>query len=223
MNGRTVGSMSRLAVAAALMIASTLACAAQPVADAATDLPAPRIREAFRPIEAPTYRDALQRWRTPQDVNAWIGATFEYDAQRALLLSETQRAAGPSPAIHAPEDFYANPRGICVDLARFAVETLRGIAPDVQAKYLMIEFDPVMLSGNVLRRHWVASYERDGQRYFFADSKWPGHVDGPYATTEAFLDAYAKYRQRTIISFRELDSYQRRMKTKAAAPRTQAQ
>jgi len=223
MKDRIGGSMVRLAVAAALMFASTIACAAQPVADAASDLPAPRARETFRPVEAPTYRDALQRWRTPQDVNAWIGATFEYDAQRALLLSETQRAAGSSPAIHAPEDFYANPRGICVDLARFAVETLRTIAPDARAKYLMIEFDPVTLSGNVLRRHWVASYERDGQRYFFADSKRPGHVEGPYASTEAFLETYAKYRQRTIVSFRELDSYQRRMKTKAMAQRTQAQ
>jgi len=208
--------MLRLAVVA-FVIASTITYSAQPMAEAASDQPAPRAREAFRPVEAPTYLDALQRWRTPQDVNAWIGATFEYDSGRALLLSETQRAAGSSPAIHAPEDFYANPRGICVDLARFAVETLRTIAPDVQAQYLMLEFDPVVLSGNVLRRHWIASYEQNGQRYFFADSKRPGHVDGPYANTEAFVATYAKYRQRAIVSFRELNSYQRRTKPKAAA------
>jgi len=205
----------RSALAAAAMAFSALLGAAAPPIDPASDTPEPRLREGFRTVEAPTYRDALQRWRTPQDVNAWIGAAFEYDAQRALLLSETQRAAGPSPSIHAPEHFHANPHGICVDLARYAVETLRAIAPDAAAKYLMIEFDPVTLSGNVLRRHWIATYERDGQRYFFADSKRPGHIDGPYASTQAFLDAYAMYRQRSIVSFRELDSYQRRTRTAA--------
>jgi len=203
------------------MLCSALARADTPAIARSSDFPEPLPRETFRVVEAPHYRDALQRWRTPEDINAWIGATFEYDVQRALLLSETQRAAGASPSIYAPEEFHANPRGICVDLSRYAVETLRAIAPHLFAKYVMIEFDPLTLSGNVLRRHWVATYERDGQRYFFADSKRPGHIDGPYATTEAFLDAYAKYRERSIVSFRELDSYQRRMQAKAAAQRLQ--
>lgn len=206
----------RSALAAAAMACSTLLGAAAPAVDPASDSPEPRLRASFHVIEAPTYRDALQRWRGPQDINAWIGAAFEYDARRALLLSETQRAAGASPSIHAPEHFHANPRGICVDLARYAVETLRAIAPEVEAKYLMIEFDPVTLAGNVLRRHWIASYERDGQRYFFADSKRPGHIAGPYASTQAFVDAYATYRRRSIVSFREIDSYQRRMRTKTS-------
>jgi hypothetical protein len=47
----------------------------------------------------------------------------------------------------------------------------------------MIEFDPVSLAGNTLRRHWIASYERNGMRYFFADSKRPGHIAGPYPGT----------------------------------------
>jgi hypothetical protein len=214
--------MLRSALAAVVMAVSVLARADAPALDPSSDFPEPRVRDAFHAVAAPTYRDALERWRTPQDVNAWIGARFEYDAPRALLLSETQRAAGTAPSIHAPADFHADPRGICVDLARFAVETLRAIAPQLDAKYLMIEFDPVTLSGNVLRRHWVATYEDGGQRYFFADSKRPGHIDGPYASTEAYLEAYARYRQRTIVAFRTLDSYQRRMKTKAAEQRQQA-
>lgn len=213
----------RAPLAAAFTLVVGLACATQPSTDPGSDRPEPRLRESFRPVAASTYREALQFWHTPQDVNVWIGAHFEYDAERALLLSETQRAAGVASTIYAPEDFFAKPQGICVDLARFAVETLRTIAPGVKAQYLMIEFDPVTLSGNVLRRHWLASFELDGQRYFFADSKRPGHVAGPYASTEAFLDAYARYRQRAIVSFRDLPSYQRRMKTQAARPRMEAQ
>jgi len=33
-----------------------------------------------------------------------------------------------------------------VDLARFAVETLRAVAPETKPRYLMIEFDPVTMA-----------------------------------------------------------------------------
>jgi hypothetical protein len=102
-----------------------------------------------------------------------------------------------------------------VDLSRFAVETLRQVDPSANASYLMIEFAPVTIAGNTLRLHWVASYRRDGQWYFFADSKRPGHLAGPYATVQAFIDDYAAYRGRTIVAFKELPSYQRRQRSLA--------
>lgn len=132
-----------------------------------------------------------------------------------MLLSETQRAQKAGPPIYPPAEFFAVPKGICVDLSRFAVETLRAVAPELKARYVMIEFDPVALRGNTLRRHWVAAFERDGKRYFFADSKRPGHIAGPYASTQAYLDDYAKYRGRQIVAFRELESFMRRTKTPA--------
>ena len=105
------------------------------------------------------------------------------------------------------------------EIAAADAATLRALAPALKARYVMIEFDPVAIRGNTLRRHWVAAFERDGKRYFFADSKRPGHIAGPYASTQAYLDDYAKYRGREIVAFRELETYLRRAKTPAAKQR----
>ena len=185
-------------------------------ADPASDAPETSIAYGGRYTQAASYADTLRLWRGPDDVNAWIGARFEYDLPRAVELSETQRQANGRMPIHAPEALFAAPKGVCVDLARFAVETLRAIAPEARAAYVMIEFDPVSISGNTLRRHWVASFERDGKRYFFADSKRPGHIAGPYGSTQEFIDEYATYRGRRIVSFREVDSFERKARTPAA-------
>jgi hypothetical protein len=60
--------------------------------------------------------------------------------------------------------------------------------------------------------HWLASYRREGRSYFFADSKRPGHIAGPYADVQEFINEYAKYRGRAIVSFRELESFQRKQR-----------
>jgi hypothetical protein len=186
------------------------ACAAvPPTADPASDAPEGPRAAAPGYRAAPSYAEALRHWRTAEDVNAWIGARFEYDMARALRLSETQRSRGGRLPIHDPEAFYESPRGVCVDLARFGVETLRAIDPAAKPAYLMIEFAPVSVAGNTLRRHWVAAYQRDGRHYFFADSKRPGHIAGPYASTQAFVDDYARYRGREIVAHRERATYER--------------
>lgn len=198
-----------------LLVAFLAACIAPAAAtDPASDAPdGPRPQVVFK--DAASYTQALQVWRTPEDVNAWIGAKFHYDMPRAMLLSENQRGkSGPLP-IHPPHEFFAAPSGICVDLSRFAVETLRQIDPDAKARYLMIEFAPVTVSGNTLRMHWVAAFVRDGQYYFFADSKRPGHLAGPYASPAQFIAEYSTYRNRQIVAFRELDSFQRKQRALA--------
>lgn len=189
--------------------------AATPNADPNSDAPEHRPPAAVVTGMPGSYEAALRAWRTAEDVNVWIGARFEYDLPRAAQLSESQRAQTGRVAIPAPAQFFTNPSGVCVDLARFAVETLRTIDPASRPAYLMIEFDPVVVSGNILRRHWVASYQRDGQWYFFADSKRPGHVAGPYATAQQFIDDYAGYRGRSIVSYRNLESFERKLKQQA--------
>lgn len=188
------------------------------VADPASDAPDGADAALFGPVMATlpaSYAEAMSVWRTPSEVNAWIGARFEYDHQRALQLSESQRASGPRIRIHEPELFFERPAGVCVDLARFAVETLRTVAPAANPAYLVIEFDPVIVSGHTLRRHWIVQFEVDGKLYFFADSKRPGYLAGPYQSTQQFIDQYAQYRQRRIVSFRVLPSYERRLRQKA--------
>ena len=74
---------------------------------------------------ADSYEHALQVWKTPEDINAWIAANFSYDMARAMRLSETQRAKNAQFSIYTPSEFFDTKAGVCVDLSRFGVETLR--------------------------------------------------------------------------------------------------
>jgi len=213
--GDHVLRLKLLAIAAAL-VAVTGCAVGPPMADPASDAPEPG-HAPPRPLanDAASYAEALQRWRTPEDVNAWIGARFEYSLPRAMLLSETQRSRQGSLPIPPADEFFAAPKGVCVDLSRFAVDTLRRIDSSTEPTFLLIEFAPVTIAGNTLRRHWLASFRRDGKLWFFADSKRPGHIAGPYDSTEAFIADYAAYRGRTIVGFRELATHQRKLRTAA--------
>lgn len=206
--------MSRGSCLAAWLAVALAACGTLPgTADPASDAPEAG-RAAMAPYKsAASYAEALQAWRTAEDVNAWIGARFEYDMPRAMQLSENQRARSPLP-VHAPADFFLAPRGVCVDLARFGVETLRAIDPAARPAYLMIEFDPVAIAGNTLRRHWVALYRTERGHFVFADSKRPGHLAGPYASAAQFVEEYARYRGRRIVAYRELETFERQVRTR---------
>jgi hypothetical protein len=164
---------------------------------------------------ADSYEGALQVWETPEDINAWVAAHFTYDMQRALRLAETQKAKNERISIYTPAEFFDAKTGVCVDLSRFGVETLKRIDPQSEPKYLMIEFDPVQIGGNTLRLLWLVSFKRGGRVFFFADSKRPGHMAGPYNNVQGFIDDYAHYRGRKIVAFEELESYQRKRRTEA--------
>ena len=205
----------RTTIAAFLAVLLTACSAVPDVAGSRSDAPDVRTatRDSFK--EASSYAEALTLWHNADDVNAWIGAKFQYDVARAMQLSETQRTLNGRMPIPSPERFFSAPNGVCVDLSRFAVETLRAVEPETKPTYIMIEFDPLSLGGNVLRRHWVVSFKRGDEYFFFADSKRPGHIAGPYASTQAFIDEYARYRERKIVSFRALESYERKVRTLA--------
>lgn len=160
------------------------------------------------------YDHAVHVWKTPEEINAWIAANFSYDTARAIQLSATQRARNGSIAIHEPAAFFETGSGVCVDLARFGVETLRRIAPQSDPQYLMLELEPARIQGNTLRLHWLVSFKRDGKSYFFADSKRPGRIAGPYDDVRAFIDGYA-YDGRKVLAFREVDTYEKTRRTRA--------
>jgi len=161
---------------------------------------------------ADSYEHALQVWKTPEAISAWIAHNFSYDMARAMRLSETQRARNNPFSIYTPSEFFAIKGGVCIDLSRFGVETLRSIDPQSDPKYLMIEFAPMDITGNTLRLHWLVSFKRDGQTYFFADSKRPGHIAGPYKDATEFIRDYEQYRGRKILAFREVESYKKRQR-----------
>ncbi|MBK9135388.1 MAG: hypothetical protein IPM15_13875 [Betaproteobacteria bacterium] len=210
-----------VAIAATTLTPAANAQSADPFSDAPEGArpAAPASPDAAAALDVATYDGALARWRSAAHIEAWLGQHFRYDTARAARLSETQRQREGTLPIIEPPAFFARPSGVCVDVARFGVETLRRIAPGTQARYLMIEFDPVTLSGQTLRRHWVAVYEADGRRFFFADSKRPGLVAGPYADTAAFIADYARYRGRRIVAFQERDSFERQQRLlRRAAP-----
>lgn len=173
---------------------------------------APGLTIAFK--TAGTYEEALLIWQTPEDINGWIAANFSYDMARAMQLSETRKTKHEALSIYRPAEFFATKTGICVDLSRFGVETLRRIDPQSDPKYLMVEFGPINIAGNILRLHWLVSFKRDGKIYFFADSKRPGYIAGPYNDTRDFITDYEQYRGRKIVAFRELESYKKTRRTK---------
>ena len=169
---------------------------------------------------ADSYEHALQIWKTPEDISAWVSANFSCDTDRAMRLSETQRAKDKDFPIYTPSQFFATKGGVCVDLSRFGVETLKSIDPQSDPKYLMIEFAPIHVAGNTLRFHWLACFRRDGQAYFFADSKRPGLIAGPHKDAAEFVRDYEQYRGRKILAFREVESYKKQQRTQARKLRT---
>jgi hypothetical protein len=175
------------------------------VASGAADIARPA--GAARPPHS--YADALRHWRRAEDLSAWAAQRFRFDAERALQFSSTQRRVGPPPAITEPEDFFAEPTGICLDLARFAVETLRRVDPAAEARFLMVEFEPVLVDGHELRLHWIAVFRRDARLFFFADSDRPAHLAGPYAGAQDFIADYQVFRGRPVLRHLELDSLRR--------------
>ena len=135
--------------------------------------------------------------------------------RRALRVRPAARAATVRNAAQAFRQL-ADPRaaGLLRRRRRACASTCRASpsrpcgtsTPKPQARYLMIEFAPLQLNGQTLRLHWLATFQRDGQFYFFADSKRPGVIAGPYASTRHFIDDYAAYRGRQIVALSELDS-----------------
>lgn len=199
-----------LALALALL---ALHAAAQDLPDA----PDPGVRRAASPrTGAPaTYAQALVAWKSPEDIARFIDAAFVYDRPRALALGEAPASPAARASIHPPEAMFAAPVGVCVDLARFGVETLNRIDASFAARYVMLEFDPVVIEGRTLRRHWIASFRRDGKLWFFADSRRPGHVAGPYDGVADFVADYARYRGRSVVAWRETDTFLRRTRSLA--------
>ena len=170
-----------------------------------------------------SYAQALGVWKTAEDINEWVAGNFKYDRARAVNLSSNQKDRRKGIPIYEPAEFFETKTGVCVDLARFGVETLNKIDPDSEPKYLMIEFDPIRINGDTFRLHWLVSFKRDGRKYFFCDSKRPGLLAGPFDSTQAFIDEYERYRGRRVVSHREMESYKKKKKLKSVkAKRTKS-
>ena len=164
---------------------------------------------------ADSYNQALDIWKTAEDINNWVAISFIYDKARAIKLSSNQRTKNKGISIYNPSEFFEIKAGVCVDLARFGVETLRIIDPNSDPKYLMIEFEPMQINRNTFRLHWLVSFKRDGMTYFFCDSKRPGYIAGPYKSTQIFISEYEQYRNRKIVAHRELESYKKLRKSQS--------
>jgi len=162
-----------------------------------------------------SYTRALVTWKTAEEINKWVAGSFTYDRARAIELSSDRKNSKKGISIYKPSEFFVNKAGVCVDLARFGVETLKIINPNSDPNYLMIEFDPIQINGHTYRLHWLVSFKKDGKKYFFCDSKRPGFLAGPYNSTQAFINEYEQYRGRKIVAHRELESYKKKRKLKS--------
>ena len=178
-------------------------------------LDVPQDNKVSTQADSINYAQVLKQWKSAKDVNQWIGQNFHYDISRAIALG-SKRENGPKPAIYSAEELYSNKNGICVDLSRFAYETIKKIEPEKETYYLMIDFEPIEIQGSVIRKHWVIAFKENGSFYVMADSKIPGVMSGPYASIESYIKEYEAFRERKIESFKLLNDYKRKQKQKLA-------
>ncbi|MEM7299411.1 MAG: transglutaminase-like domain-containing protein, partial [Bacteroidota bacterium] len=157
------------------------------------------------------YLEILESWDHVDSVNQWIDQYFGYDMSRAIKLGEGS-AERSKTKILTPEEFYQNPSGVCLDLSRFAVESLRKISEDYKANYLMIEFEPLEIKGSIIRNHWIAVYMDDGLFNFVADSKFPGRKYEGYSDVASFINEYESLRGRKIVNYKIVPSYEKKKK-----------
>jgi hypothetical protein len=159
------------------------------------------------------YSDAIASWKAPDDIARWVRDVFRYDLERALDLAEDSPVRSDT-RILTPEETFMAGVGTCVDLCRFAVETMRAIDPTTSTNFLMIEFEPVRIANRTLRRHWLAVYEDPRGLFVFADTKYPGEINGPYLSLTQFLDVYETRRKRSVVRHEIRTTFLREVKTK---------
>jgi hypothetical protein len=160
-----------------------------------------------------SYNEAVQEWKTVRDVNVWVAENFHYDLDRAMRLADNSKTREET-FIYTPVELFNLKKGSCIDLSRFAFETISSIDPSIEVKYLMIEFEPLHIGKILLRRHWMVVYKENGQFYTIADTKYPGYIDGPYENIDDFIAEYQKKRKREIVGYKVLDTYAKRLKSK---------
>ncbi|MEO9484362.1 MAG: transglutaminase-like domain-containing protein [Ekhidna sp.] len=159
-----------------------------------------------------SYQEILENWDHVDSVNQWIGKYFGYDMSRALKLGEGSDLRSKTKIL-TPEEFYENPNGVCLDLSRFAVETLRKMPQEYEANYLMIEFEPITIKGSTLSKHWIAVYkDQNGLFNFTADSKYPGRKYEGYSDVASFVSEYETLRDRKILRYQIVPTYEKKKK-----------
>ncbi|WP_428657267.1 transglutaminase-like domain-containing protein [Runella sp.] len=156
-----------------------------------------------------SYEAVTKQWKNVAEVNQWIKANFSYSIERAKQLAENS-STREQTHIYTPAELYQLKKGVCIDLSRFAVETLNRIDTSKDVQYLMIEFEPIIIDSSIIRKHWLAAYQDTSGYYLFADSKRPGHLAGPYNSIDDFITEYQAFRGRTIVSRKLLPSYEKK-------------
>ncbi len=185
-----------------------------------SDAPADSLQRTTN-LSTISYEAALKKWKKVSDVNEWIKAHFSYSLERAKELAENSPGREKTD-IYLPAELYQSGKGVCIDVSRFAVETMRTIDPSSDVNYLLIEFEPINIDGFIIKKHWLAVSKDSTGYHVFADSKRPGYMAGPYQQLEEFIIPYQQYRERKIISWKLLPSYQKKKKASSAVTKTNA-
>lgn len=153
-----------------------------------------------------SYETVLTQWKTVANVNNWIKENFRYSFERAKQLADNSPTR-EQLHIYSPAELYHTKKGVCIDLARFAVETITILDTSKHIQYLMIEFEPINIDGSIIKKHWMTVYRDSSGYYFLADSKRPGLITGPYRIVDDFITDYQTFRERKIVSWKILISY----------------
>ena len=135
------------------------------------------------------YEDAVSKWTSYKDVGEWLNENFKFDKKRQKVIQKQLSHKGPAGLlIRNPASTFDNPRGFCGDSANFAIDALRKIDPEYNAKWVFIK------NGAGKPNHWVAGFTLKGKLYIMdygAGSHWSQMkgTHGPYDS----LGEYANF------------------------------
>ena len=99
-----------------------------------------------------------------------------------------------------------------IELTPVRYKSLRAIELESAPKYGKITFAPTYVHSCLFQKHWLATFIRGGLHYFFADTKRPGLIAGPFKLPEHFVVEYEQFHQRQVLSFRLLSSHRRTLR-----------
>lgn len=138
-----------------------------------------------------SYDQAVQNWKSYQDVGAWLAKNFSFDRARLQLILGRVRAEGPTGLLaHSPAKTYEMKRGYCTDSAKLAIDALNRINLAYDARYVFIKNK----AGPA--QHWVAGFKVDGKIMvmdYGASPEWWRMIGihGPYESLDQYRDFLA--------------------------------
>lgn len=154
------------------------------------------------------YDQAVQQWKSYQDVANWLDGNFQFDRGRLQTILGRVRQDGQLGLLaRKPFKTFESKSGYCTDSAKLAIDALNRINPAYEAKYIFIK----NRAGPA--QHWVTGFMVDGKVMvmdYGAAPDWSAMrgLHGPYASLKEYGEFLSSLRMRgfamDFVEWREM-------------------